>query len=232
MPLKPYAEWRELPLHLNLSADHVLAVTIHLGFGVEELAEFLDDRYPGILKHWASQYVDEAKRFVEQAFAFEDEVLTMFIDPYAYFDVTDDDEVRKAITAKFMDAINEKSDQSAIRAMIALIEFSLGHYVIASDNAEFAVCEDMVDGFGDKLYSDEARQALITTQQRKAEIFVDLLKDDYLIVRQQKFHSALTKWYLMVLQLNIQIHYTSVKKKDQKALLKFPTLLNIYILEV
>jgi len=176
MTLKPYTEWRELPLHLNLCADHVLNVTIYLGFGVEELSEFLDERFPGILRDWASEYVGEVKRFAEQAFAFEDEVLTMFVDPYAYFDVTDNDEVRKAIAAKFMDVINEESEQSAIRAMITLIEFSLGHYVVASDNAEFAICEDMVDGFGDRLHSDEAKQALITTQQRKAEIFVDLLK--------------------------------------------------------
>jgi len=178
--LSAKSAWEVLPSIANLSAKHLLDVTVEWGSDQEDLAQHLDGRFPGILSRLARMYVEEAARpLLEEALPCTSEVLAILSDPCKAFGTKDPQKVRDLTVDRFHGQVNQDSPQHVIRAMISHIELGLGDFARASREASFAVCEKELTEFGTHLDSgDEAAiQALLKTERRKAQILADLIHE-------------------------------------------------------
>jgi len=170
--------WDTLYQLAIISTDDIIEVTAMVGKETEELAEFLEDRYPGITQTFVQKYLDATLDALPKDVLPSKDEVEKFIK--SLDEKADADEIRARAVAHFENKVNRNSPQWAIRAMIAMIEFSLGNIIEASREAGFAENEVADSNFREALYGkdrEKAKQALLVVERKKADILAAIIRE-------------------------------------------------------
>ncbi len=177
--------WIEVPTKAEITVEQILRECVYTtesmtgDMGVEALAVFLDaNGCGGILKELAERCLAEVRQLLEEGLILDEDVLKVLRDPKSFFNITDEEEVRRRVAEHFTSRVNKDSPQHVIRAMIAYIEFGVGEYAESIHQAGFAHNEKDVENFEEKFYrpkDPDVEAAMLKVETRKAEILIELL---------------------------------------------------------
>jgi len=183
--------WAEIPFIIMLDVDTVLKTTIYApgAPSIEDLANFLDGIYPGILRDLAEEFLKPAMPLAEEAIEFTDETRRLFENPHAFFnrngcDYKEDMEAvsdlwDSVLTHLFQTplAVSERPVYS-IRALQALFGFAIGRYYDSIITGGFALNEKDIPDFAEQMdpQTERATMAMVDVEKKKAEILIGLIR--------------------------------------------------------
>ncbi len=169
--------WENIHLLLNITPGDILEITSSKGKEVEELAAFLDERFPGILSELANTYLTTVLDTLPKGSVGTYEEVIAYMAKLIETE-TRDDVIREKTAKQFENVVNRASTEYSRRAMIAIIEFCLGNDILSLREAGFAQCNFEDPDFDAKMQSNDPELVVTTlfnTERKKAEIFIQLL---------------------------------------------------------
>lgn len=186
--------WAEIPFIIMLDVDMVLKTTIYApgAPSVEDLADFLDGSYPGMLKSLAEEFLKPVALLAEEAVEFTDEVNRLLANPHAFFNrvACDYEEDMEAVDDLWCSAmehlfqaplIADKKPFYSIRALQALFGFGIGRYYDSIIAGGFALNEKDIPDFAEQVNmgrvgTEQVGAALVDIEKRKAVILIELIQ--------------------------------------------------------
>ncbi len=169
--------WNSLHQLTTVTPDDILEVTAHSGKVIEDLVNFLEKRYPGILEETATKYLDLVlDSMPKNILPAKEEVAKLLSSSTG--SLLSEQGFRSKAVDHFYNQINSSSPKWAVQSMIAMIEFCIGNWANSLSSAGFAQNSLADPNFEKHLYStdiDEAIEILLASERKKAEILASII---------------------------------------------------------
>jgi hypothetical protein len=168
--------WATLHQLIVITAEDILEITAYVGKETEELAQFLEEQFPGILQQLATQYLDVVLLSMPQGVVpSRDEVLALVMELQEVS--TPQQEIRDKAVKHFIDRVSMSSPNWAKQCMIAMIEYPLANYVECLNQTAFAECELATPDFEERMASGshESLQFLLEAERHKAGVLAKII---------------------------------------------------------
>lgn len=177
--------WHNLASVINLTGKDVYEVAMRKSasptgrLGVDELAEYLEGRFPGILPAFSRDCVNKSKPYLEEVMPFDSDTENALLRSREVLGLTDPNEIIDRLTSRFDLWVNARSPRHVVRAMMGHIEYGIGNYRVAITEAGFAHCEKTVADFGDKLEQrdPEAVEAMLSVERNESNVLAGMIRD-------------------------------------------------------
>lgn len=171
--------WENVDQLAVITPNDIFEITAMVGKEIEDLAQFLEKKYPGIVLQLCEQYLalvlgmlpagsvptlEEVKALAESLRAAG----------------AGDQHIRNEVTQRFYGVVNMDSPEYAKRAMIAMIEFALGEQVEVLNSAGFTQCNFEDSNFNKNMAGsdrDACMETLLNADRKKAEVLIQIITE-------------------------------------------------------
>src|SRR4051812_13747102 len=101
------SQWKKLQELTTISPEEIIEITAYQGKDVEELAEFLENHFNGVLLEFAVTYLDEVLSSMPQNILPSRQEMANFIRKLQENSL-DQQDIRDRVVAHFQDRINQE----------------------------------------------------------------------------------------------------------------------------
>ena len=171
--------WDNLYQLVTITPGDVLEITAMVGKEVEELALFLEERFPGIVAELEKRYLKLVLDMMPVGSVPTKEEVDALAEPLLSAG-EDLQVVRDAVVDRFYSVVNVGSPNYAKRAMIALIDSVLGDKVGALHSAGFAQCNFEDPNFDEQMTNGDKQgpiPTLLNSERKKAEVLIQIIAE-------------------------------------------------------
>lgn len=172
--------WENLHQLAVITPNDIVEITAAVGKKIEELAEFLEKRFPGITAQIAERYLPIIFEMLPAgSVPTKEEVLEFAQDLRSRG--AGSQFIRDQVANRFYGVVNRESPEYAKRMMMALIEFALAEdWVTVLNEAGFAQCNFEDSTFDQTIQqssADDSLDTLLSSERKKAEVLIQIIAE-------------------------------------------------------
>ncbi len=171
--------WDTLPQFVALTPDDIMEITAHRGMEVEELAAYLERRFPGLLIQLATRYLDEVLSAMPAGKLPSRNEVVACVTACEESNASPR-EVTRLTALNFEHLVSPESPGWAIQSMIAMMEYGAGNWIKSLRAAGFARNELDDPNFPETMRAEDqtkARALLLQVERAKAVVLIAVLNE-------------------------------------------------------
>jgi len=169
--------WDNLHQLAVITPGDIIEITAAVGEEVEELAQYLEERFPGIVLEFATRYLDMVLASMPSGVLPTREEVAWWVGECVAANRSHE-ETRELATAFFQNKVNRTSPAWAKHCMMAMIKFSLGDAIFALHEAGFAQNELDDPSFETTMEDwERAIEPLLVVERKKARMLAKIISE-------------------------------------------------------
>jgi hypothetical protein len=177
--------WDSLHQLATITPNDIIEITAAVGKTIEDLAEFLEKRFPDITAQMAERYLSIVihEMLPTSSLPTKEEVLEFIQDLRSRG--AGSQFIRDQTVEHFYGVVNRESPEYAKRMMMALIEFALAEdWISVLNEAGFAQCNFEDQDFDQTMQqstADAGLNTLLSSERKKAEVLIQIITERRLV---------------------------------------------------